>query len=69
MAANLTLFLSVYVVLGVAGVIGFVRAASRTNRDWDEHPATRRLDRALWRAEQEAMRAIRGHLGTSATTE
>ena len=47
MSPTLTILLFLYSLLSGSGLIAFLRAARRTNEDWDQHPAIQRMERAL----------------------
>lgn len=70
MSSILIVLLGVYVVLGSIALIAFVRAARRTNEDWEQHPAARQRDLALMQAEEQAAREAQAPISSaSAPTE
>jgi hypothetical protein len=56
MSPILIILLCFYPLLGGSGLIAFVRAARRTNEDWERHPAVRRMELALQCAEEQTLR-------------
>ncbi len=58
MSLLFVLLVCLYPLLGGGGLIAFVRAARRTDEDWEQHPAVRQMELALRRAvEQDAREA------------
>ncbi len=61
MSLILVVLIGLFILLSGGGLIMFIVAARRTNQDWEQHPATRRLEQELQRAEtQSALEAKQG---------
>jgi len=56
MSPLLIILLCFYPLLGVGSLLAFVRAARRTNEDWELQPTLWRVGMALQRAEDQALR-------------
>ena len=54
MSLVLIVLIGLFLLLSGGGLIIFVKAARRTNEDWEQHPATRRLEQELQRAETQS---------------
>jgi hypothetical protein len=55
MSLILVVLIGLFLLISGGGVIVFIAAARRTNQDWEQHPATRRLGQELERAEAQSV--------------
>jgi hypothetical protein len=60
MSSMLIALLCLYPLLGGSSLIAFVRAARRTNQDWEQCPAARQVDLALCPEDQTGSPSRRG---------
>jgi hypothetical protein len=60
MSPMLIALLCLYPLLGGSGLIAFMRAARRTNEDWEQCPAARLIDLALRAEDQTESPSRRG---------
>ena len=67
MSLVLVVLIGLFLIISGAALIAFIVAARRTNQDWEQHPANRRLEQELQRAEaqsaQEAKSAAHSKVG------
>jgi len=54
MSLFLVLLIGLFLLISGGGLIIFVIAARRTNEDWEQHPAARRLEQELQRADAQS---------------